>query len=131
VKNTPYSITESTSLVKILIQKSVEKRIEWTEGEFDEGKTETYEAALEDGMSAAVSTDKSEIRFALTLTKHGVRRPLLAVALEHDPSFGYDSISESELYRKLVELLELARRSALQIDENLAHAREYLERLSG
>jgi hypothetical protein len=55
---------------------------------------------------------------------------ILSVSVEKDPSFGFDSPSERELSRALVDLYSLARRSALKIEGSIQKALTYLDKLA-
>jgi hypothetical protein len=131
MKNTPYAISESSSLVAKLLARTEEGKIEWTEGGFIHTGLETFDAALEGDLKVSISSDKEGVAFDVRLTNRiGDERRILYVSLEHDPSFGYDLPGESELYESLIQLHELARRSALKVDQSLANARDFLERLA-
>jgi hypothetical protein len=134
MKNTPYAISEASDLVFRLIARTEENKIAWSDRTdfFSSPEApETFEADLEGDVKVSISSDKSTMMFAVALKRMvGGERQLLSVSLEHDPSFGYDLPGESELHDNLVKLHELARRSALKVDENLANARDFLERLA-
>lgn len=135
MKNTPYAISEASALVTRLLARTEENKITWSD------KTDLYsyppnperfEAELEGDVKVSISSDESTLAFSVALKRTvGGDRLLLSVSLEHDPSFGYDLPGESELYESLTKLQEQARRSALKVDQNLANAREFLERLAG
>jgi len=135
MRNTPYAISEASDLVAKLVARTEENKISWndmTELLSSSATPETFEAELEDRVTVSISSDKSNITFAVALKRMvGGDRLLLSVSLEHDPSFGYDLPGESELHDNLTMLHELARRSALNVDQNLANARQFLERLAG
>jgi hypothetical protein len=132
MKNTPYAISESSSLVAKLLERTEESKIAWAEGGTYGPDMETFETKLEGKLKVSISSDHSGITFTvLQENSTGRDRQMLSVSLEHDPSFGYDFPGESELHDSLIKLYELARRAALRVDENLAHARDYLERLAG
>ena len=132
MKNTPYAISESSSLVAKLIARTEENKIGWKEGPYSSASTESFEAELEGDVKVSISSDQEGMSFAVALRRMvGPDRMLLSVYLEHDPSFGYDLPGESELHESLLQLQELARRSALSVDQNLANARDFLERLAG
>lgn len=135
MKNTPYAISEATSLVVRLLARTEENKIVWSDRSdflLSPADAETFEAELEGKVKVSISSDRSALTFAVTLKNMvGGDRQLLSVSLEHDPSFGYDLPGESELHDSLTKLHELARRSALKVDQNLANARDFLERLAG
>ena len=56
---------------------------------------------------------------------------LIRVSIERDPPFGFDTQEESDLSKLLVNLHELARRSAFQIDAGVGKAISYLDQLAG
>jgi len=58
-------------------------------------------------------------------------KTVLQVSVEKDPSYGYDTQEESDLSKLLVNLYELARRSAFQIDASVGKAINYLDQLAG
>jgi hypothetical protein len=58
-------------------------------------------------------------------------KTVLQVSIEKDPSYGYDSKEEANLSKLLVNLYELARRSAYQIDASVGRAISYLDELAG
>lgn len=136
MKNTPFAVSEATSLVTKLIARSEEGKIPWEEDlEIDpdmSGGAEGFKAALGNHLKVRVASDKSLILFQLRLESPlDPYRTMLSVSLEHDPKFGFDLTGENVLHGALIELHELARRSALKVDENLAQARDLLERLAG
>jgi hypothetical protein len=57
-------------------------------------------------------------------------RIVLQVSIEKDPPYGYDTQEESDLAKLLVNLYELARRSAYQIDASVGRAISYLDKLA-
>ncbi|MGD0892106.1 MAG: hypothetical protein ABR923_11265 [Terracidiphilus sp.] len=57
-------------------------------------------------------------------------KEILSVSIEKDPSFGFDSPSEKELNKALVDLYSLARRSALKIEGSVQKALTYLDKLA-
>jgi hypothetical protein len=130
MKNTPYAISESSSLVAKLLARTEEGKIEWSEGEYNAAGLETFDATLEGDLRISISSDETVVAFDVRLKKGFDERRILNVSLEHDPSFGYDLPGESELYESLTRLHELARRSALKVDQSLANARDFLERLA-
>jgi len=131
MKNTPYAISESSSLVAKLLARTEEGRIEWCEGGYIHAGLESFEATLEGDLKVSISSDKTGVAFVVLIkNKDGDERRILGVSLEHDPSFGYDLPGESELYESLTQLHELAKRSALKVDQSLANARDFLERLA-
>jgi len=131
MKNTAYSISESSTLVASLIARSEEGKINWEEARYSPPNTEGYEAPLEGDLEVRVWSDRSVISFGLGLKNAtGPDRTLLSVSLDHDPKFGYDIPGEYELHESIVRLHELARRAALKVDQNLASARDFLARLA-
>lgn len=131
MKNTPYAISESTSLVAKLLARTEEGKIEWSEGEYNTAGLETFDATLEGNLKISISSDDAVVAFDVRLkNEFGEERRILKVSLEHDPSFGYDLPGEIELHESLTRLHELARRSALKVDQSLANARDFLERLA-
>lgn len=132
MKNTPYAISESSALVAKLLARTEDSKISWNEGAYSSAGTESFETELEGGVLVRISSDKTSVSFEVLIKKdYGSDKRMLEVSLEHDPSFGYDLPGESELYPKLVELQEFARRSAFKVDQNLASTLDYLERLAG
>ena len=135
MKNTPYAVSESTALVPKLLARTEENKISWSDrSDFlsSPADGERFEVDLEGNLKVSISSNQSGIAFAVALKRLvGGDRELLSVFLEHDPSFGYDLPGESELYDSLIKLFELAKRSALKVDQNLANVRDFLERLAG
>ncbi|MFP5206821.1 MAG: hypothetical protein ACLGSH_15820 [Acidobacteriota bacterium] len=142
MRNTQFSVSESSSLVTSLIARSEEGKLKWEEDlhVFSEMQNdqEGFRAELEGGLRVIISSDRVGVLFEVygqdqgqTLLTAGPEQTLLSVYLEHDPKFGYDLPGERELHPDLVRLHELARRSAFKVDEKLANAREYLRRLAG
>jgi len=136
MKNTQFAVSEAASLATKLIARSEEGKITWDEdpNDFPElsQDAEGFKALLENHLEVRVASDRSAIVFQVLLESPlGPDRTLLSVWLEHDPKFGYDFTGELALHESLVRLHEFARRSALKVDENLAHARDFLERLAG
>jgi hypothetical protein len=62
--------------------------------------------------------------------KVSVKKDALSVSVEKDPSYGYDTVAEKQLAGLLVDLYELARRSALKIDGSVEKALSYLDRIA-
>jgi hypothetical protein len=58
-------------------------------------------------------------------------RTVIEVSIEKAPSYGYDTQEEADLSTLLVNLYELARRSAYQIDASVGKAISYLDQLAG
>jgi hypothetical protein len=57
-------------------------------------------------------------------------KTVLQVSIEKNPSYGYDTQEELDLSKLLVNLYELARRSAYQIDASVGKAISYLDKLA-
>lgn len=135
MKNTPYAVSEASALVTRLLARTEENKINWkdrTDFFSSPASLETFEAELEGDVKVSISSDESTVTFTVALKQMvGGDRQLLSVSLEHDPSFGYDLPGERELHDSLAALQELARRSALKVDQNLANARDFLEKLAG
>jgi hypothetical protein len=132
MKNTSFAISESSTLVAKLLARTEDGKISWNEGAYSSSALENFETELEGGVLVRISSDKAGVTFEVLIKKdYDSNRRILEVYLEHDPSFGFDLPSESELYSKLIELQEFARRSAFNVDQNLASTMDYLERLAG
>lgn len=57
-------------------------------------------------------------------------KTVIEVSIEQNPSYGFDTQEESHLSKLLVNLYELARRSAYQLDASVGKALSYLDRLA-
>ena len=57
-------------------------------------------------------------------------RTVLKVSIEMDPPYGYDTQEESDLSKLLVNLYELARRSAFMIAGSVEKALTYLDKIA-
>ena len=132
MKNTPYAISEASSLVAKLLVRTEEGKIGWSESEFYPADTESFEVDLEGAVKVRISSDRSALTLDVVIKKdQGPDRRILEVSLQHDPHYGYDLPGEEALYKQLFELNDLARRSAFNVDQNLASTMDYLERLAG
>lgn len=58
-------------------------------------------------------------------------RTVLRVSIERDPAYGFGTQEEADLSKLLLNLYELARRSAYQIDASVSKAISYLDELAG
>jgi hypothetical protein len=57
-------------------------------------------------------------------------KEVLAVSVEKDPAYGYDTPNEKQLAGLLVDLHGLARRSALKVAGSIERALTYLDRIA-
>jgi len=119
-------------------------------GATDMSGATAFSTTLEGNLKAEVSLTKSgrEELLAFSLVEFdpsprnqlagmmGIDKPftpdknLLSVSVEKDPSFGFDSPSERELSKALVDLYGVARRSALKIEGSVQKALTYLDKLA-
>src|ERR1039457_3481575 len=132
MENSPHAILESFCLVTKLEARTEEDNILWQESACSSPDSEVLETELKDEVIVRVSSDSLLVSLKVLIKdKAAQERAILDLSLEHDPEFGYRAPVETPLYRKLVRVNELARRSAFKIDQNLASTRHYLESLAG
>ena len=109
-----------------------EDKILWQESACSSPDSEVLETELKDEVIVRVSSDSLLVSLKVLIKdKAAQERAILDLSLEHDPEFGYRAPVETPLYRKLIRVHELARRSVFKIDQNLANTRQYLASLAG
>ena len=132
MENSPHAILESFCLVTKLEARTEEDKILWQESACSSPDSEVLETELKDEVIVRVSSDSLLVSLKVLIKdKAAQERAILDLSLEHDPEFGYRAPVETPLYRKLIRVHELARRSVFKIDQNLANTRQYLASLAG
>jgi hypothetical protein len=132
MENSPHVILESFCLVTKLEARTEEDKILWQESACSSPDSEVLETELKDEVIVRVSSDSLLVSLKVLIKdKVAQERAILDLSLEHDPEFGYRAPVETPLYRKLIRVHELARRSVFKIDQNLANTRQYLASLAG
>jgi hypothetical protein len=132
MENSPHVILESFCLVTKLEARTEEDKILWQESACSSPDSEVLETELKDEVIVRVSSDSLLVSLKVLIKdKAAQERAILDLSLEHDPEFGYRAPVETPLYRKLIRVHELARRSVFKIDQNLANTRQYLASLAG
>jgi hypothetical protein len=132
MENSTHAILESFCLVTKLQARTEEGKIFWQESARSSPDAEILEVELKDKVIVRVSSDSLLVSLKVLIKNNATQeRSILDLSLEHDPEFGYQAPVEAPLYRKLIRVHDLARRSAFKIDQNLASTRHYLESLAG
>ncbi|HZB89241.1 MAG TPA: hypothetical protein VE291_11320 [Terracidiphilus sp.] len=146
--NSRIELTESVMLVRKLVERTQERKIAWKETKAVEAQeTSRFSTQLDPSQEAIISCPEDGA-FDFSLIEHDPRwsfpraailadetwistKTVLHVSVEKDPPYGYDSQEEADLSILLVNLYELARRSAYQIDASVGKAISYLDRIAG
>jgi hypothetical protein len=151
--NSSIEILDSLKLVDKLIDRTRDGKVSWEASGIlkmaftptDLSGATSFSTTLEGNLRAEVSLnsrDKEDsLAFTLvefvpagtTLLTAITSKPdkeILNVSVDRDPSFGFDTPTERELSKALVDLYSLARRSALKIEGSLQKALTYLDRLA-
>ncbi len=154
--NSSIEISDSLNLAHKLIDRTRDGKVSWEPrgmlmkafSQTDVSGATAFSTTLEGNLRAEVSLSKrnqdellefSLVEFvpsAITPTSNLLAhvstpdREILRVSVEKDPSFGFDSTSERELSKALVDLYSLARRSALKIEGSVQKALTYLDKLA-
>ena len=132
MENSPHVILESFCLVTKLEARTEEDKILWQESACSSPDSEVLETELKDKVIVRVSSNTLFVSLKVLIQDSAAQeRTILDLSLEHDPEFGYRAPVETPLYRKLIRVHELARRSVFKIDQNLANTRQYLASLAG
>jgi hypothetical protein len=147
--NSSIEISDSLNLAHKLIDRTRDGKVSWEAnsgllrsiGPTDVSGATAFSTTLEGNLKAEVSLSKrnqdellefSLVEFVPNLLAHASTpdKEVLKVLVEKDPSFGFDSPSERELSKALVDLYSLARRSALKIEGSVQKALTYLDKLA-
>jgi hypothetical protein len=151
--NSQIELTESVLLVNKLIDRTRERKLSWKERiSIESNKSSEFYAQLDPSQEAVISQLEHNINILeFSLNEHDPRwsespvagslchlpdntwlpnRTVLQVSIEKNPPYGYDTQEESDLSKLLVNLYELARRSAYQIDASVGKAINYLDKLA-
>jgi hypothetical protein len=156
--NSSIEITEAAKLADKLIARTREGRLTWEAtgigmvgailGTTDLSLATAFTTTLEGNLKATVSVWRSgqDEKLTFSLIEFDPRRQgrlampgdepsnpdkdVLSVAVEKDPSYGYDSVDEKQLAGLLIDLYGLARRSALKIDKSVQKALTYLDKIA-
>lgn len=145
--NSQIELTESVTLVNKLIERTRERRLSWkARTPIESNETSGFSAQLDPSQEAVIG-QREEGFLEFSLTEHDPQwsepmagllandtwlptRTVLQVSVEKDPPYGYDTQEEADLSKLLVNLYELARRSAYQIDASVGKAISYLDKLA-
>lgn len=145
--NSSIEISDAIKLARKLIDRTREGRLPWEAGILQMAPTKDLSGAtaftttLEGNLRAKVSLDRQghdeQLAFSLvefdsrgTLLTSNPDTEVLSVAVEKDPSLGYDTGDERQLAGLLLDLYRLGRRSALKIDGSVEKALSYLDRIA-
>jgi hypothetical protein len=154
--NSSIEISDSLNLAHKLIDRTRDGKVSWEASGIgmsvfsptDVSGATAFSTTLQGNLRAEVSLSKQnqdellefslvefvpfEITPATNLLAHVSTpdREILRISVEKDPSFGFDSPSERELSRVLLDLYSLARRSALKIEGSVQKALTYLDKLA-
>jgi hypothetical protein len=148
--NSSIEISDSLNLAHKLIDRTRDGKVSWEAnsgllrsviGPTDVSGATAFSTTLEGNLKAEVSLSNrnqdellefSLVEFVPNLLAHAStpEKEVLKVSVEKDPSFGFDSPSERELSKALVDLYSLARRSALKIEGSVQKALTYLDKLA-
>jgi hypothetical protein len=151
--NSSIEIVEAARLAEKLIARTVEGKLSWEiVSDFPERSADIPNASpdaacfttqLETGLKATVRQRLEEIlQFSLTeviglhplvpaINNANTDKVVISVSVEKDPPYGYGTPQEKFLAGRLVDLYEVARRSALKIDSSVEKALSYLDRIAG
>lgn len=145
--NFSVEMKQTATLAKKLIARTQEGKIAWEAKPLimmsavtpDVFKSTRFVAFLENALSATIIfEEKDKLAFISFLLIERVdadlmtarEKELLSVRVDVDPPYGFDTAEQKQLSKTLVELYELARRSALKIDASVNKALEYLDKLA-
>jgi|GEM_PF-5139847 hypothetical protein len=151
--NSSIEIAEAVKLADKLIARTREGKLTWEAdgilrsiiGPTDVSVATAFTASLEGDLKATVSTTKQgqDEQLVFNLVEGSfpslaaslvgpvpLRKDVLSVSVEKNPSYGYDTVEEKQLAGFLVDLYGLARRSALQLDQSVEKALSYLDRIA-
>jgi hypothetical protein len=116
--NTLDNISEARELVSQLIDKTLAKKLEWTQGD----KAISGELSL---FEAGVGTEFTIKVFSTSRYTTGEGYGI-EMELESSPRYGYSLPGELELAQELTRLHELARRSVFGVDSKVSKAKSLL-----
>ena len=148
--NSSIEMNQSFTLANKLMARTQEQKVVWNadsamnpltreSATINECTSSRFLTQLENGLQAKVSLEQlskiCSVTFSLVeLVQVGdmspIEKELLAVRVDVDPPYGFDTAEQKQLSKTLVELYELARRSALKIDASVNKALEYLDKLA-
>jgi hypothetical protein len=145
--NSQIELAESVTLVNKLIDRTRERRLTWRVHPPTESNVTSCFSTQLDPSQMAVIGQRDDGFLEFSLIEHDPKwsepmaallakdtwsptKTVLQVSIEKDPSYGYDTQEESDLSKLLVNLFELARRSAYQIDASVGKAISYLDKLA-
>jgi len=140
--NSRLALADAGRLIGKLVDRTREGKIAWTVTTRRSGHN-ALEAALEGGMKVIVWLANREVGFTVALGVDEAQQEveareaelpetdLLAITLGDPARHNYDFPEEEEIYKGLVELHELARRSAYRVDARFEEINNYLDRIAG
>lgn len=144
--NSRVALEDAEKLIVKLTDRTREGKIVWTESSRHRN-VNALETSLEAPLKAIVWVTNREAGFRVSETKDeiveaveeifegqslptpGQEKRLLSISVSSKG--GYDYPEEERIYIKLIDLHELARRSAYKIDAQFENINDYLDRLAG
>jgi hypothetical protein len=127
--NTLDNISEARELVSQLIDKTLAKKLEWTQGDnATSGELSLFEAGVGTEFTIKVfslSRYPTGEGYGIEMIE-GSGAQVLRVELESSPRYGYSLPGELELAQELTRLHELARRSVFGVDSKVSKAKSLL-----
>lgn len=132
--NTHEVVMDALRLVPKLIERTREKKLNWQNSRtlvesFAEATATTFATTLEREISITVQNRTDSVKFSMQQEDRLPATTLIEVTLAHNPQYGYDWPGEDELYKQILQLIELARRSAGDIDRKLEELDAFLDQL--
>jgi len=132
--NSKYALEQLPEIMGKLLTRSAEGKVEWREDHepdlFEQADVvEAFCARLEKNSTVSIEVSTSEIAFVISNNEPPSRR-LLEIKFDRvPPRYGFDSAREEGAYNVLIELHEIARRIALDLDAKVEGVKGYLDNL--
>jgi len=141
--NSRVALADAAKLISKLIDRTQEGKIGWNTSA-KRSSLDALETPLEANLKVTVWMANREAGFRVSQTNssqdesvpfdeliEGPENVLLSISLNDGERSGYDFPEEQHIYRDLIELHELARRSAHKMDAKFEDINNYLDRLAG
>jgi hypothetical protein len=120
----PAKLSEHSSIVLKLLDKTKAGKVEWQENLAPDGG---FQTVLAEGFSFLVNAERAvgDTTYYLSM-RDNEGHVILYLRLTDDPE---TIMTQEELYEALADLYERARRKALKVDEKVERVSEILERI--
>jgi hypothetical protein len=144
--NSRVALAEAAKLISKLIDRTQEGKIAWSASP-KRNSLSALETPLDGNLKATVWMTNGQAGFRLSKSQveaagdlefedqteliEGRESALLSISLGEEFRRHYDFPEEADIYIQLVELHELARRSAYKMDAQFENIYDYLDRLAG